>query len=126
MRLRQFMMLSAFPAAALGAVVAHAVVDEATPPAAAGSCAACSSIPAAENETAGIVFIPGGTFTMGADAQRPEERQAHWVRVDGFWIDRHEVTNAQFAILVAATSYVTLAERGLDPASHPVVQVRED
>src|SRR5205807_459040 len=34
-------------------------------------------------------------------------------------IDRHEVTNAQFREFVTATGYVTLAERGLDPATHP-------
>jgi formylglycine-generating enzyme required for sulfatase activity len=39
------------------------------------------------------------------------------VHVDGFWID--EVTNAQFREFVAATGYVTLAERGVDPESHP-------
>ena len=43
----------------------------------------------------------------------------HLVRVDGFWIDRHEVTNAQFRQFVDATGYVTLAERGLDPTAHP-------
>ena len=41
------------------------------------------------------------------------------VRVDGFWIDRHEVTNAQFKQFVDATGYITLAERGLDPKAHP-------
>ena len=44
---------------------------------------------------------------------------AHQVAVEGFWIDRHEVTNAQFARFVEATGYVTVAERGLDPADHP-------
>ena len=41
------------------------------------------------------------------------------MRVDGFWIDRHEVTNAEFAEFVKATGYVTLAQRGLDPKTHP-------
>ena len=66
-----------------------------------------------------MVWIAGGTFTMGADEERPEERAAHEVSVGGFWIDRHEVTNAQFARFVAATGYVTVAERGLDPKDHP-------
>ena len=46
----------------------------------------------------GMVWIPGGEFTMGTDAESawPEERPAHRVRVDGFWIDQTEVTNAQF------------------------------
>ena len=62
---------------------------------------------------------PGGSFTMGSDSTHPEERFSHEVRVDGFWIDRHEVTNAEFAEFVKATGYVTLAERGLDPKTHP-------
>ena len=56
---------------------------------------------------------------MGSERHRPEERFTHIVRVDSFWIDRHEVTNAQFREFVAATGYVTLAERGLDSATHP-------
>ena len=84
-----------------------------------GTCAAYSGLPSDDSETAGMVFIRGGTFVMGSDRHRPEERFTHTVRVDGFWIDRHEVTNAQFREFVAATGYVTLAERGLDPATHP-------
>jgi sulfatase modifying factor 1 len=63
--------------------------------------------------------IAGGTFRMGSDAHYPEERPAHGVMVDGFWIDGHSVTNADFAILVAATGYITFAERPLDPAPYP-------
>src|SRR5262245_65518387 len=66
-----------------------------------------------------MACIRGGTFVMCSDRHRPEERFTHTVRVDGFWIDRHEVTNAQFREFVAATGYVTLAERGLDHATHP-------
>ena len=40
-------------------------------------------------------------------------------RTARFWIDRHEVTNAQFARFVEATGYRTLAERGLDPEQYP-------
>src|SRR5256714_13175735 len=84
-----------------------------------GNCAAYSGLPSDDSETAGMVFIRGGTFVMGSERHRPEERFTHVVRVDGFWIDRHEVTNAQFREFVTATGYVTLAERGLDPATHP-------
>jgi len=84
-----------------------------------GSCAAYSGLPSDDNDTAGMIFIRGGTFLMGSERHRPEERLTHTVRVDGFWIDRHEVTNAQFREFVTATGYVTLAERGLDPATHP-------
>ncbi len=66
-----------------------------------------------------MVWIPGGTFRMGSENFYPEERPVHEVRVDGFWIDRHTVTNAEFERFVAATGYVTLAERPLDPADFP-------
>jgi formylglycine-generating enzyme required for sulfatase activity len=66
-----------------------------------------------------MVFIPAGDFTMGSDHQRPEERFSRRVHLDGFWIDRTEVTNAQFTEFVAATGYVTLAERGIDPKTRP-------
>jgi formylglycine-generating enzyme required for sulfatase activity len=82
-------------------------------------CGAYGGLPDGGGSTAGMVWIAGGTFTMGADEERPEERAAHEVSVGGFWIDRHEVTNAQFARFVAATGYVTVAERGLDPKDHP-------
>jgi formylglycine-generating enzyme required for sulfatase activity len=84
-----------------------------------GSCAAYSGVPAETGQTAGMAFVPAGSFTMGSDRHQPEERFTHVVRVDGFWIDRHEVTNAQFKQFVDATGYVTLAERGLDPKANP-------
>ena len=51
--------------------------------------------------SAAMVWIPGGTFLMGSDHHYPEEAPAHQVTVDGFWIDRHPVTNAEFARFVA-------------------------
>jgi formylglycine-generating enzyme required for sulfatase activity len=57
-----------------------------------------------------LVWIPGGVFRMGSDAHYPEERPAHPVSVDGVWIDRYPVTNAQFAEFVNATGHVTFAE----------------
>lgn len=65
------------------------------------------------------VWIEGGRFMMGDNSERPEERPAHPVELDGFWMDRHEVTNAEFAEFVAATGHVTVAERGLDPKAFP-------
>ena len=66
-----------------------------------------------------MVWIPGGTFTMGSDAHYPEEAPAHRVPVEGFWIDRSPVTNAQFLKFVKATGHRTLAERPADPALYP-------
>src|SRR5262245_28650264 len=62
---------------------------------------------------AGMVWIPGGEFTMGTDLEIgwPDEKPAHRVRVHGFWMDRTEVTNAQFRAFVEATGYETTAER---------------
>lgn len=68
-----------------------------------------------------MVWIPGGTFLMGSDDFYPDERPVHRVYVDGFWIDRHPVTNAQFRRFVKATGYVTVAERMPDPAEYPGV-----
>ena len=42
------------------------------------------------------VWISGGTFRMGSDRHYPEEAPVHRVTVDGFWLDRHPVTNRQF------------------------------
>jgi formylglycine-generating enzyme required for sulfatase activity len=66
-----------------------------------------------------MVEIPGGQFRMGSDAHYPEEAPVHRVRVDGFSIDRHQVTNGEFASFVDETGYVTVAERPLDPANFP-------
>lgn len=64
-------------------------------------------------------WLPGGTFIMGSDTHYPEERPAHPVKVDGFWIDTTPVTNDDFGRFVAATGYVTLAERPADAADYP-------
>jgi formylglycine-generating enzyme required for sulfatase activity len=66
---------------------------------------------AAEGDPPGMVWIPGGEFTMGSDAAYPAESPAHRVRVDGFWMDETDVTNAQFREFVEATGYVTTAEK---------------
>jgi formylglycine-generating enzyme required for sulfatase activity len=58
-----------------------------------------------------MIWIEGGSFTMGSDHHYPEEAPAHRVSVDGFWIDRYQVTNADFRRFVKETGYVTVAER---------------
>ena len=106
-------------AGAMIAAFATGVAPRDTTKASVGSCAAYAGLPLEDGETAGMAFIPGGSFKMGSERHQPEERFTHVVRVDGFWIDRHEVTNAQFKQFVDATGYRTLAERGLDPKAHP-------
>jgi formylglycine-generating enzyme len=65
---------------------------------------------------AGMVWIPGGEFTMGTESELgwPDEKPAHRVKANGFWLDEHEVTNAEFAKFVKATNYVTTAEKAPD------------
>lgn len=84
--------------------------------------------PTLENKTpapgpapAGMVWIPGGEFSMGcADPTTDlcggtetmfDARPIHRTYVDGFWMDDHEVTNAEYAAFVEATGYVTIAEQ---------------
>jgi sulfatase modifying factor 1 len=72
----------------------------------------------------GMSWIPGGTFLMGsALAEYPEEGPQHYVTVGGFWMDQTPVTVEQFARFVRETGYVTVAERQLDPADYPGVDV---
>jgi sulfatase modifying factor 1 len=70
-------------------------------------------------DKAGMCHITGGTFRMGSDRHYPEERPAHLVSVEAFWIDARLVANAQFSRFVAETGYRTVAERPLDPALYP-------
>lgn len=83
------------------------------------SCEPLSSVP---------VRIAGGTFMMGQEAVYREEGPQRETSVDTFWIDPHEVTNAQFARFVAETEYRTVAERPVDPAVFgvPVEQIPSD
>ncbi|MFI2741657.1 formylglycine-generating enzyme family protein [Zhouia sp. PK063] len=71
------------------------------------------------NKTAdktGMILIPGGEYMMGASDNkgREDEYPQHKVKVDSFYIDQTEVTNAQFREFVAATGYVTTAEKAPD------------
>jgi len=66
-----------------------------------------------------MIWIGGGPFLMGSNHFYPEEQPAHHSSVDGFWIDPHPVTTADFRRFVQATGYVTVAERPLDPARYP-------
>ena len=69
--------------------------------------------------TAAMVRIPGGTFLMGSNRHYREEAPAHKVTVNGFWMDPHTVTNDDFARFVAATGYVTLAEKPAKAEDYP-------
>lgn len=73
-----------------------------------------------------MVKVYGGVFEMGGDIPfgfedmpktalpQNDELPKHTVQISDFWIDAHEVTNAQFKTFVDATGYVTIAQRPLD------------
>ncbi len=105
-------------------VASRALRSRSTKPATAPSASATARTGEAIPSNAappGMAWVPGGEFSMGCDDPRgmphggpdamADARPIHRVRVDGFWMDRTEVTNAQFADFVGATGYVTVAER---------------
>jgi sulfatase modifying factor 1 len=60
-----------------------------------------------------MIWLPSGEFIMGSNSRmaKPNEKPEHKVRINGFWMDKTDVTNAQFAAFVKETGYVTTAER---------------
>ena len=80
-----------------------------------------NTAPASASTPPNMVWVPGGEFSMGAEDPRGidhggpdgmyDARPIHRVYVDGFWMDKTEVTNAEFAEFVKATGYRTVAER---------------
>ena len=88
-----------------------------------------NSDPAPVDSPEGMVWIPGGEFSMGAEDPRrlphggdqpmADARPIHRVYVDGFFMDATEVTNEEFAKFVEATGYVTVAERVPTAADFP-------
>ncbi len=80
-----------------------------------------NTAPAPGTVPSGMVWIPGGEFSMGAEdppgnaevgmRATIDSRPVHRVYVDGFYMDKTDVTNAQFAEFVRATGYVTVAEK---------------
>ncbi len=88
-----------------------------------------NTVPTSTVAPDGMVWIPGGEFSMGANdppdmneigmkATR-DARPIHRVYVDSFFIDKTDVTNAQFAAFVKATGYITVAERKPQPEDFP-------
>ena len=69
--------------------------------------------------TDGMIWIRGGSFLMGSDEFYPEERPVRRVETQGFWIDAHPVTVAEFRRFVKATGHVTVAERQPRAADYP-------
>lgn len=102
----------AIAAVAVGAWLNHAPALDAE------AARACPLPPPPAAPQPGLVWVPGGRFEMG-DTVYVEEQPLQPVSVAGFWMDRTEVTNDEFAAFVKATAYVTVAERPVDTARHP-------
>jgi sulfatase modifying factor 1 len=89
-----------------GSLAALYLNDRTTAP---ETCVAVNDRP--ETPGDGMVLIPAGRFKMGSEDFRSEEAPLREATVESFWIDSHDVTNAQFARFVAETGYVTVSER---------------
>ena len=68
-----------------------------------------------------MVWIPGGSFWMGAEDGQTDEKPVHHVTVGGFWMDKTEVTNEQFEKFTRASGYASIAERKPNPKDFPGV-----
>jgi formylglycine-generating enzyme required for sulfatase activity len=105
---------SGLPDAAVSSLFTPTVANATTPP---------------THAPAGMVWIPGGEFSMGSAVESDSlcempgmSRDAspiHRVYVDGFWMDATELTNEEFEKFVKATGYVTIAERTPTAAEYP-------
>jgi formylglycine-generating enzyme len=75
-----------------------------------------SAVAGSGSPPAGMAWIPNGTYKMGTDDAKsfPNERPAHEVKVNGFWMDKWDVTNDDFQKFADATGYLTTAERKPD------------
>lgn len=81
--------------------------------------AALSNHSCVETAGADFIYVSGGDFEMGSIGTYPEEAPVRRERVNGFWIGKYEVSNADFDLFTKETGYQTLAERTPDPALHP-------
>ena len=73
------------------------------------------AVPATPNSSRDMILIEGGTFTMGSDNAGDEQRGTHSVSVGSFYIDRNEVTNAEYAEFVKATGHPAPTINKSDP-----------
>jgi len=80
-----------------------------TPPAGAGDGNA--PVEAVDLSGQNLVWVAGGAFRMGSEKGEQDEKPVHQVKLNGFWIGKFEVTNAEFGEFAKATGYKTIAER---------------
>ncbi|MCP4362748.1 MAG: SUMF1/EgtB/PvdO family nonheme iron enzyme, partial [Chloroflexi bacterium] len=73
--------------------------------------------PLVTDSGARMLFVPGGTFSMGTDEGERDEEPAHLIEMDAFYIDETEVTNGQYQLCVE--SGVCKAPSRSNPTTHP-------
>jgi formylglycine-generating enzyme required for sulfatase activity len=66
-----------------------------------------------------MLWIPGGSFSMGSNNHYPEEAPTHVATVAGFWMDKFAITNRKFSLFVEDTGYLTVAERPPKAEDYP-------
>ncbi len=74
------------------------------------------------NETV-MVYVPGGDFMMGANGGEPDQRPAHTVYLDGYWIAKYEVAFDQYDRYCAATGEKKVHDRGWGRSKRPVINI---
>jgi formylglycine-generating enzyme required for sulfatase activity len=68
----------------------------------------------------GMKWRPGGTSWLGStEPSLIDVRPVHQVRIDGFWIDKAELSNSEFSRFIHSTGYKTVAERKPDAKDFP-------
>src|SRR5450631_1638259 len=121
---RLFLMALVVGAAVLGWSAPASAADVVAPATSASPFAPTipNPAPAPTNAPPGMVWIPGGEFSMGCQTPNDgictvatmqsvtDSQPIHRVYVNGFWMDKNDVTNDEFEKFVKATGYMTIAE----------------
>ena len=94
-----------------------------------------NTAPAPKHAPSAMAWVPGGEFSMGSEDPRAlrdggsesmaDARPIHRVLIDGFWMDKTDVTNEEFERFVKATGYITVAEKKPRPEDFPGVPLEK-
>ena len=82
-------------------------------------------IPGKEFSYDNLVWVGGGTYKMGSNTGQKDEQPVHTVKLNGFWIGKFEVTNAEFSEFTKATGYKTVAEAAPKAEDFPDIPLEQ-